>query len=289
MLAAEQLFETHGRVPPRPQPVRDRLLGLLAEELRLRAVRAAGGAQARLHRQRSRAAARARRHREPGMRLSGIDAGASRGDAGGGQAGCRQCLLRRRPRADHRPAPLRRWRHSRQRAGLVRDAIAGGALPVPALHHRCDARHLPGESLRPLRRGVPELAGAGRRLVRPSAQAAGGDRRARRLQRHGDPPRPRQSQHLQRSGGELRRPTATWSSPRTITPSPSPASATASRPWKSTRRASAASRGTTRRSSCAASPIWCTPATRRWARPSPATRNGTTSRPTPTRRCRGAS
>ena len=163
------------------------------------------------------------------------------------------------------------------------------ALPVLPLHHRRGARHLSRQPLRPLRRRLPELAAAGRRLVRPPAQAARRHRRPRRLQRDGNPSRAREPQHLQRGGGELRRATATWSSPRTTAPSPSPASATASRRWRSIRRRRAASRGITPRRSSARSPTWCTPATRRWARPSPATRNGTTSRPTPTSRCPGVS
>ncbi|MEZ5095827.1 MAG: DUF4921 family protein [Nocardioides sp.] len=78
-----------------------------------------------------------------------------------------------------------------------------------------------------------------------------------------------------------------WSSRATSTPSPSRASATATRPWRCGRPCPAG-HGSWAPTSCATSPTCCTRSTRRPAPTCPATRSGTTSRPASatTARCR---
>ncbi len=84
--------------------------------------------------------------------------------------------LRQLARRDRRPPALRRRGDPRRRAGLLRGPHAAGASRLPGADRGCVGGHEPDQPLRPLRRGVPELAAPSRGVVRPPAQAAGRDR-----------------------------------------------------------------------------------------------------------------
>ncbi len=94
-------------------------------------------------------------------------------------ARARRRPLRRHARRRRRPAALRRRGDARRPARRLGHADARRAPPVRRAERRDDAGPVRRAAVRPVRRGVPELAPSGGRVLRPPAQAARGDRRAR--------------------------------------------------------------------------------------------------------------